>query len=337
MKNNFRISIALCTYNGGNYLEEQLMSILNQSRLPDELVICDDGSSDNTIAILEEFRKRAPFKVSININKNNLGSTKNFEKCINLCQGDLIFLSDQDDYWIENKLEIIEQEFKKNNKLKLIFTNGLVVDKNLRLSGYTLFESLGFDKRKRKKMDEDREFDVLMYRDVITGCTMAFKKEALKANIYPEGWIHDAWIGVTIAALYPGSIQYLKNPLIHYRVHGENQVGAFRWDNVGHNQAFFSYIKKNQFDQIEKAYYNLQKLKNDLEASNIVINDKGTKKRFDRLYLHFEKRMNLNRSWINNLNIALIELITLRYSIFSRGVLTLFRDLFFNRKEEKNV
>ncbi|WP_316569216.1 glycosyltransferase family 2 protein [Neobacillus sp. YIM B06451] len=328
----FTISIALVTYNGGKFLEDQLKSILNQSRLPNEVVICDDRSSDGTIQILEKFAKTAPFDVRIFINEKNLGSTKNFEKCINLCHGDLIFLSDQDDYWLEGKLQRIEQEFLRNPYLKLVFTNGNVVDKELGLLGYTLFESLGFDKRKMKKINQNKEFDVLMSRDVITGCTMAFKKNALKVNRFPEGWIHDAWIGLVIAAIYPGSIKYLNDPLIYYRQHGSNQVGALNWSKLKTKQSLLSYIKKNQFDQIEKAYRNLQNIKNNMSTFKIVIQDKATQKRFNKLCLHYENRMKLNRNIINNLNITFTEFITFRYFKFARGALTLFRDLFFNRK-----
>ncbi|PLS01111.1 glycosyltransferase family 2 protein [Neobacillus cucumis] len=334
MEKFFSISIALCTYNGENYLKEQLQSILYQSRLPDEVVICDDGSTDDTMAILQNFKKTATFKVSIYRNENNLGSTKNFEKCINLCEGDLIFLSDQDDYWLPNKLNMIEQEFINHHNLNLVFTNGIVVDNNLTFLGYTLYQSLGFDERKKKIIDQNREFDVLMFRDVITGCTMAFKKSSLKANKFPVNWIHDAWIGLIIAAIYPGSIKYLNDPLIYYRQHGSNQVGALNWANLEPHQSVISCIKKNQFDQIEKTYSNLQNIKNDFEESNIVIQDNRTIQRFNKLCLHYENRMKLNSSLMNNLRIASIEFITLRYSKFARGVLTLFRDLFFNRKIE---
>lgn len=337
MEKEFSISIALCTYNGENYLEDQLKSILKQTRLPNEVVICDDCSFDGTIAILEKFKEAAPFKVSIHRNGINLGSTKNFEKCINLCIGDLIFLSDQDDYWLENKLEKIEKEFKDNNTLNLVFTDGFVVDKNLKSLNYTLFQSLGFDERKKKKIDKYREFDVLMFRDVITGCTMAFKKNAMQGPIFPNGWIHDAWIGLTVAAIYPGSIKYLDVPLIYYRQHGFNQVGALNWSTVRTNESFISNIKKNQFDQIEKAYYNFQKIKNDFDTFNIVPKDKSTKKRFDKICLHFENRMNLNSGWFNNNKIALIEFITLRYFTFGKGFLTMLRDLFFNRKVEQYI
>src|SRR5690606_8953402 len=81
------ISVAMCTYNGEKYLAEQLESILRQDHPVDELVVCDDGSSDRTIAILNEFAQKAPFVVGIHVNEKNLGSTKNFEKALTLCQG----------------------------------------------------------------------------------------------------------------------------------------------------------------------------------------------------------------------------------------------------------
>src|SRR5271168_2200141 len=92
-----KISVALCTYNGERFLSRQLASMLQQSRLPDELVVCDDRSTDNTIEILQDFSASAGFPVKITRNEHNLGFVANFERAIQLCQGDLIALSDQDD------------------------------------------------------------------------------------------------------------------------------------------------------------------------------------------------------------------------------------------------
>ncbi|HIE59179.1 MAG TPA: glycosyltransferase, partial [Hydrogenothermaceae bacterium] len=92
-----RISIALATYNGDTYLQDQLNSYIAQERLPDEMVVCDDVSKDETVAILEAFQKVAPFEVQIIKNETNLGYTKNFEKALSLCSGDIVFFSDQDD------------------------------------------------------------------------------------------------------------------------------------------------------------------------------------------------------------------------------------------------
>ncbi len=99
-----RISVAICTYNGEKYLSEQLASIAAQTRLPDEMVVCDDCSSDATPDLVEEFARSAPFPVRFFRNPINLRSTKNFEHAIALCDGDFIALCDQDDIWLPEKL-----------------------------------------------------------------------------------------------------------------------------------------------------------------------------------------------------------------------------------------
>ena len=99
-----RISVAMCTYNGEKYLHQQLASIAQQTRLPEEMVVCDDCSSDSTPEIIEEFARTVPFPVRFFRNPQNLGSTKNFEKAIGLCTGDMIALCDQDDIWMPEKL-----------------------------------------------------------------------------------------------------------------------------------------------------------------------------------------------------------------------------------------
>ena len=93
------ISVALCTYNGERFLEEQLASLEAQERRPDELVVCDDRSTDNTVSLLESFARTASFPVRIHINPINLGSTVNFDRAMRLCAGSLIAFCDQDDIW----------------------------------------------------------------------------------------------------------------------------------------------------------------------------------------------------------------------------------------------
>src|SRR5690349_17434303 len=118
-----RISIALCTYNGGPFLAEQLASYVQQTRLPDELVVCDDCSSDNTMAILRDFAARAPFAVRLHQNAANLRSTRNFEQAIRLCTGDVIALSDQDDVWLPEKLERMERTLAADPEISLVFSD----------------------------------------------------------------------------------------------------------------------------------------------------------------------------------------------------------------------
>src|SRR5262245_48111587 len=116
-------SVAMCTYNGSRYLSAQLDSIGTQTRPPDELMICDDGSVDDTVQLIEKFADSAPFVVRLEVNSANLGSTKNFEKAIQRCKGDLIALADQDDVWLPRKLELLEAEFQRSPNVGLVFSD----------------------------------------------------------------------------------------------------------------------------------------------------------------------------------------------------------------------
>ncbi|HEY2971172.1 MAG TPA: glycosyltransferase, partial [Pyrinomonadaceae bacterium] len=109
-----KISVAMCTYNGAPYLREQLNSIAAQTRPPDELVVCDDVSADLTCEIVTSFAASVHFPVRLYVNEQNLGSTKNFERAIGLCEGDIIARSDQDDVWLPEKLRRIEDCLQRN-------------------------------------------------------------------------------------------------------------------------------------------------------------------------------------------------------------------------------
>src|ERR1041385_2324822 len=105
----------MCTYNGAEFLTAQWESILAQSRKPDEVVVCDDGSSDGTRSLLEQLAQQSSVPVTLRFNEQNLGSVKNFEQAIRLCTGEIIALSDQDDVWRRDKLQLIEQAFSKQS------------------------------------------------------------------------------------------------------------------------------------------------------------------------------------------------------------------------------
>src|SRR2546423_9076098 len=108
-----KISVAMCTYSGAEFLPAQLESIFAQTRPPDEIVIRDDDSTDETAQILSKFAGESAIPILLNFNKQNYGSVKNFEQAISLCTGDVIALCDQDDVWRRDKLELIEQTFRK--------------------------------------------------------------------------------------------------------------------------------------------------------------------------------------------------------------------------------
>lgn len=136
------ISIAMATYNGAKYLEEQLNSFLNQTRRPDELVVCDDGSDDTTLAILEAFQLEAPFPVRTYRNESNLGHIRNFEKVLSLCDGELIFLSDQDDIWDATKISVVLDSYNKNPGTDVVVNDAYYTDEKLKPSGVTVLQKV---------------------------------------------------------------------------------------------------------------------------------------------------------------------------------------------------
>ena len=117
-------SVAMCTYNGAQFIEEQLRSILDQTFHVEEVVVCDDRSVDETVAIIERVAKETSIPIHIHINETNLGCARNFEKAISLCNGDVIFLSDQDDIWMPNKVETIVNWFKANPTKEYVTLEG---------------------------------------------------------------------------------------------------------------------------------------------------------------------------------------------------------------------
>ena len=218
-----RISVALCTYNGERFLPEQLASIEKQTRLPDELVVCDDRSTDQTVAIVRQFAASVSFPVKIVQNAATLGSTRNFEQAIRLCEGDLIALSDQDDIWYPNRLERSEQEFRADPQAGLVFSDADVIDEQSHLQGETLWRRLGFVGERKQALLAGR-LVVLAKHRFVTGATVMFRA-ALRDRFLPiaAGWIHDEWITLIAAAV--SDLRPIDQPLIRYRIHGSQQVG----------------------------------------------------------------------------------------------------------------
>jgi glycosyltransferase involved in cell wall biosynthesis len=223
-----RISIAMATYAGSKYVAEQLDSFAAQSRLPDELVVCDDGSPDDTVAQLEAFAARAPFEVRVERNPHNLGTSANFERAVSLCSGDLVFLSDQDDRWRPEKAQVFEQLFESRPEVGAAFSNGQVIDAAGTSLGHTLWDGLMFAPAERERVEVGLATDVFSRHVVAAGCTLAFRSEYrdLYLPLPSLHDCHDAWISFLIASV--SEVAIVDRELIDYRWHGENQFGLRR-------------------------------------------------------------------------------------------------------------
>jgi glycosyltransferase involved in cell wall biosynthesis len=218
-----KISVALCTYNGEPFIEKQLASIAQQTRPPEELVVCDDRSTDQTLAIVRAFAANASFPVVVIQNSETLGSTRNFEQAIRLCTGDLIALSDQDDLWFPGRLERSEQEFAAHADAGLVFTDAQLIDEHDQPLDQTLWQRLGFS-GERKQALLAGQFIVLAKHRFVTGATVMFRAGLRDRCLpVPAGWIHDEWIAMVIAAF--AALRPIDETLIRYRIHGTQQVG----------------------------------------------------------------------------------------------------------------
>lgn len=222
------ISVALCTYNGEQFLREQLNSILNQTQKVNEIIIVDDASRDSTKDIIKQYQKQFPEIIKFYENEKSLGTIKNFEKSISLTTGDFIFLSDQDDVWFENKVEKMLYFIERNPKCKLLFSDGALIDEKGTFLHSTLWEKWGFDIETRSVWRENKNaFKNLLVNDnKITGATLCFHKELKEVVIpiqIPQGYWHDLWLGLHASARE--GLFFIEECLIHYRIHQQQQVG----------------------------------------------------------------------------------------------------------------
>ena len=318
----------MCTYNGSRHLSEQLESIGTQTRLPDELVICDDCSSDDTIRIIERFSASAPFAVRLEINTQNLGSTKNFEKAIRLCQGDLIALADQDDVWLPSKLETLEAQFQRAPNVGLVFSDAELVDENLRPLGARLWTSIGFNHNMRHRLKTRDAFDVLLPGWTVTGATMAFRSHfrAIALPIPSDiPMIHDSWIAAVVAAV--ANVAFIEQPLIKYRQHRQQQIGAPKPSGPElpkRNKMREAMNRTNPYSRItsigEKVRTRLLERREDFDCTAAV-------RRLDERIYHLRTREGLPKSKFKRLPHVTRELVTRRYHLYSKGLQSALKDL----------
>lgn len=222
-----RISIALCTYNGGRYLAEQLQSLQAQTRQPDEIIVCDDGSSDDTVALVQAFAVSSGISVVQLQNETPLGPVRNFEKAIGLCTGDIIFLCDQDDRWLPEKISRMAGYLEHHPQAAAVFCNGLLVNEAGAPLAETMWDALYFEPSLRSKTTPANLLEYLFLNgNIATGTALCFRADA-RQQILPfppiKGLWHDHWIALMLAA--GQSLHFLDEVLIQYRIHGAQQVG----------------------------------------------------------------------------------------------------------------
>lgn len=294
-----KISVAMTTYNGEKYVEKQLLSLLNQTRKADEVIIKDDCSTDHTAEIVTEFiKKNSLGNWDFSVNKSNLGYKRNFYEAIKQTTGDIIFLCDQDDIWYSNKLKTIEAIFNNNTEVKALSSSFKFIDGQD--NNIKFYDRNGFSNNNliNAKIPVDSLYkidtDIVLQGNISPGCVCAFSKEVClkfinnSAHRIPHDW------ELNIYAAIMNGLYFYNKPLIGYRIHGKNTIGM-KTDNRLELK-----IKGNRSIR-------LQVLSEQQALINIFTSDwifKTLSKQQIRKILKFQKYVNNREICINKFNLS---------------------------------
>ncbi len=283
-----KVDILLATYNGEQYLKEQLDSILSQSHKEFRLLISDDSSTDDTVKILKEYEEKDN-RITVFFQDKNCGVIKNFEFLLEKVENEYYMFSDQDDIWKEDKIEKSIKKLEETDS-SLVYTDLEVVDSDLNV----IYESYWKLKGIYNKIKKYNNFESLYLNNFVTGCTIISKKELIK-EVLPlpntsKFVLHDYWIPLILSQKY--KISYIEEPLIKYRQHKNNKVGSKK--KVDELKEFEDV--RELFIRVKKEHFRVF-----IEMQDKFVDDKIKKLNVEALeyYEMLEKKNNINfRKWI---------------------------------------
>ncbi len=210
------LSVCMATYNGGRWVREQLASILRQLGPDDEVVVSDDGSTDDTLAVVRSF---ADPRVRVLAGNAFRSPVLNFENALRHARGDLVTLSDQDDVWLEGRVALIRERLAAPGpRVRLVALDAVVTDESGLVTDASLFRKIGARPGLLKNV----------YDNSYVGCCLAFTRPLLELALpFPAGIpMHDMWLGL-LAELF-GAVEFVHSPMLAYRRHGANATSFAR-------------------------------------------------------------------------------------------------------------
>lgn len=224
------VSVALCTFNGSRWIRPFLDSLVAQERRPDELVVIDDASSDDSVDVIERFAEVSPFPVRLEVNPSRVGSIANFAQVLERCRGRFLALADQDDVWYPAKLRRLVAELDEDPTLTLAFSDADLIGEDGRRLGRRLWDTrrVGDLLRRHPVVPEE----LFARRALTTGCTMVLRRRVVEAALpFPEvlqdpvvPMRHDRWLSLVAAAV--GTVRALPEPMLGFRVHPAQETGV---------------------------------------------------------------------------------------------------------------
>jgi glycosyltransferase involved in cell wall biosynthesis len=263
------VSVAMATYNGAQYITAQLESILNQTYKNLEVIITDDASSDNTVAIIKDFQKKYD-GIKLFSNTINSGVTITFENSFKNCTGDFIAIADQDDIWELYKIETLLNQLENEDA---IYSNSLLVDKD--------GQSLNKEFKSLMNLQSYYTGGPFLMGNCVPGHTILMQKQFLKSILpFPSTMMFDRWVSFCAAA--NNGIKYVDMPLVKYRQHESNTIGVGK--------------SKNKTKRKTKTELFYQKLYELTDFEKAPIKNAATKQLLHKMLQLFTRKLSLQRS-----------------------------------------
>ncbi len=310
-----RISVALAAYNGKEYIAEQLKSLLAQTRVPDEIVITDDSADNSTFEAIKPFLE---CKQLVYIkNAEPLGVTKNFEKAITLCTGDYIFLCDQDDVWLPEKIHKMADILDSKQDIDGVFCNSQLVNSKLEDLNKDLWALRKFTAKMQRELATGNALKIFCKRVTLSSHNVAFRRSVLQTALpFPElaPFFPDTWLALLTAA--GGKWHAVNEILTLYRIHSSNE----------------STPQGQEFSAARRARKSQAALRNALLAEEVISRRQkklsaGDLALLQDFALHHRTRSELSGCIFCRLAAILKELFSMRYSKYSNGIKTAIADL----------
>jgi glycosyltransferase involved in cell wall biosynthesis len=307
--------VVCATYNGAATVGEQLASIAEQTEPPTELVIVDDASTDDTVAIVRRFAAEAPFPVRVLEQEVNTGPTGTFERGLIAATGDLIAFSDQDDVWYPNRLAAGRALLDRLPEPALVFSPADVVGPALQATGRRTI-----DDRTLEHFCRSDPFQTLVRQNIATGMTMLFDASLRDLVLpIPSIWLHDSWIAPIAAAV--GWVDVVREPLVAYRQHDHNLVGQPEKTMA----STLAIVEQEGFEHHRHQAERYRVLTQRLHTIPGVVPAHLELARAQRV--HWQRRAELPQGHLARLPQVTRELVTGRYHRRSRGIRSAARDL----------
>lgn len=245
-----KYTVIICTYNGEKYISKQLESILAQTRPVDEIIVSDDSSTDKTVQCVRKILKKSEIPYFISVNEKNMGVVRNFYEATKRATGDYIFLCDQDDIWMNNKISVFDNYIIRSTPCPLmIFSDGLLINAFDQISKKRLWEEVNFEP---KKLKHRSIMQLLLNHNFVTGSASAVSRNLTKElDNVPDDWLHDSWLAILAASR--NSLAFIPEVTYYYRIHDSNVVGIQQRSLFEKVHSYFSFrgkigrIRENEY------------------------------------------------------------------------------------------